>query len=294
MFHLNKHACHGHKTALSFEPNRPNWSSHADVFWAVDAGKRFTKQAAARRLCRLCGRMKTVVYVDGFNLYYGVLRGTTFKWLDLYALFQDHVLGPATCVETVRYYTAPVKGSASDDPASPQRQRIYLSALKAFNGNRIEIVHGSIVRTTPILRLLKTLQDGAVSRVRVVQLTEKETDVNLAADLISDAWLGRCDQAVICSNDRDFVGAVTAVRRDHPGVVIGIVAPVRDPHHISSYLRKLAHWYKALSPAHLARSQLPERIPGTLLRCPDAWRTCSGSPDQVRLPASTMTELDEL
>jgi hypothetical protein len=65
--------------------------------------------------------MKTFVYVDGFNLYYGLLRGTAFKWLDLYGLFQDHVLGAAARVEKVRYYTAPVKGSASDDPKSPQR-----------------------------------------------------------------------------------------------------------------------------------------------------------------------------
>jgi 6-hydroxy-3-succinoylpyridine 3-monooxygenase len=93
--------------------------------------------------------MKTVVYVDGLNLYYGVLRGTTFKWLDLYALFQDHVLGAATHVETVRYYTAPVKGSASDDPASPWRQQTYLRALKAYHGDHVEIVQGSIVRTTP-------------------------------------------------------------------------------------------------------------------------------------------------
>ena len=26
--------------------------------------------------------MKTIVYVDGLNLYYAALRGTPFKWLD--------------------------------------------------------------------------------------------------------------------------------------------------------------------------------------------------------------------
>ena len=120
--------------------------------------------------------------------------------------------------------------------------------------------------------------------------------------MISDAWLGRCEQAVICSNDRDLVGALAAVRRDHPDVVIGVVAPVRDQRLISSHLRKLAHWYKALSPAHLASSQLPEKIPGTPLRCPDAWKQCSDSSDQERVgsssevcvPESAIKELDEL
>jgi NYN domain len=237
--------------------------------------------------------MKTVVYVDGLNLYYGLLRGTAFKWLDLYRLFQDHILGAATHVDTVRYYTAPVKGSASDDPASPRRQQIYLRALKAYHGDRVEIIQGSIVRTTPILRLLNALQDGSVSKVRVVQFTEKETDVNLASDLISDAWLGRCEQAVICTNDRDLVGALAAVRRDHPRVEIGLVAPVRDQRYVSCYLSKLAHWHKAICPLHIARAQLPAKIPGTRLRCPDVWRACSDGSQEAPVDASALTELDE-
>jgi|HubBroStandDraft_2_1064218.scaffolds.fasta_scaffold337932_2 uncharacterized LabA/DUF88 family protein len=246
--------------------------------------------------------MRTVVYVDGLNLYYGGLRGTSFKWLDVYELFQSHVLGAATYVEKVRFYTALVKGSASDDPESAWRQQVYLRALKAHHSDRIEIILGSMVRTTPFLRLASVPRGSPVSTVRVIQLTERETDVNLAADLISDAWLGRCEQAVICSNDRDLVGALAAVRRDHPDVVIGVVAPVRDQRLVSSHLRKFAHWYKPLSPAHLASSQLPEKIPGTPLRCPDAWRPCSnsarqergGSSHEVCVPASAITELDEL
>ena len=31
--------------------------------------------------------MRTFVYVDGFNLYYGALKSTSSKWLDLPALF---------------------------------------------------------------------------------------------------------------------------------------------------------------------------------------------------------------
>ena len=33
-------------------------------------------------LASFWGPMKTWVYVDGFNLYYEALRGTTYKWLD--------------------------------------------------------------------------------------------------------------------------------------------------------------------------------------------------------------------
>ena len=31
--------------------------------------------------------MKTTLYIDGFNLYYGVLKGSPYKWLDVVKLF---------------------------------------------------------------------------------------------------------------------------------------------------------------------------------------------------------------
>ena len=55
--------------------------------------------------------MRTFVYVDGFNLYYGALKGTAIKWLDLVALFKT-VLQPHHDILTVKYFTAtaPVVG----------------------------------------------------------------------------------------------------------------------------------------------------------------------------------------
>lgn len=35
---------------------------------------------------------RTIVYIDGFNFYYGEIRGTPWKWLDPYKLFQN-ILG---------------------------------------------------------------------------------------------------------------------------------------------------------------------------------------------------------
>ena len=31
--------------------------------------------------------MRTFLYVDGFNRYYGAIKGTSWKWLDLSTLF---------------------------------------------------------------------------------------------------------------------------------------------------------------------------------------------------------------
>ncbi len=248
-----------------------------------------TTQAAARRLCRSCTSMKTIVYVDGLNLYYGSLRGTAFKWLDLYALFRDFVLEPDAEIEQIRYYTSPIKASSSDDPASPIRQQRYLRALKAHCGDRVQIIQGFIARTTPRLRLARPYPSSVHTvKVRVFQFTEKQTDVNLVSDFISDACHGRCKQAVLCSNDRDLVGALAAVQRDHSDVVVGLVAPVRERHQVTRDLSRLTKWCKVLRPEHLAQAQLPERIPGTQLTRPDEWRSdfITENHESERLPVS--------
>jgi uncharacterized LabA/DUF88 family protein len=229
--------------------------------------------------------MKTTVYVDGLNLYYSALRGTPFKWLDLYALFRDHVLDTNAGLEQVRYYTAPVKGSSSDDPCSPQRQQRYLAALETYHGSRIQIVQGFIARSTPFLRLVTTgKRCASPTKVQVFHFMEKQTDVNLAADLISDAWRNRFSQAVICSNDSDLVGALAAVRRDHPNVILGLVAPVRELRLVSSELKDQAAWCKTVDMTHLAKSQLPDRIPGTRFTRPIEWSDAAANLEVIREP----------
>ena len=88
---------------------------------------------------------RTIVYVDGYNLYYGLLRKSKLKWLDLVVLFNEHVLDDSANVIEVRYYTAPVLGRMSDNPESPQRQRRYLQALRKVHSTGLVIVEGRIM-----------------------------------------------------------------------------------------------------------------------------------------------------
>jgi hypothetical protein len=43
---------------------------------------------------------RTYIYVDGFNLYYGALKNTPHKWLDLKTLFQS-MLSPDNNIEKI-------------------------------------------------------------------------------------------------------------------------------------------------------------------------------------------------
>lgn len=233
------------------------------------------RQAALGRLChfwRIC--LRTVVYVDGYNLYYGLLRRSPFKWLDLYALFTNYVLDSEADVAEVRYYTAPVLGRMSDDPESPTRQRVYLQALRKMSPGRITIVEGRMHHATPHQRLVKPIPEVPhIEAVQVNVFNEKKTDVNLAADMIAGAWTGAYEQAVLCSNDSDLEAALATVKRYHPNLRLGLVAPIPGDDHrkISRDLVQFADWKKVLSTVHLANSQLPIQIPHTAIKKPASW-----------------------
>lgn len=219
--------------------------------------------------------MKTIVYIDGYNLYYGLLRKSPHKWLDLYKLFQENVLNQSAEVMEVRYYTAPVLSKMSDDPDSQQRQRIYLQALRKMPPNKIRIIEGKMVASTPFLRLVASIpQVPEMTHAKVYTLNEKNTDVNLASDLITGAWTGAYEQAVVCTNDTDISGALAAVREHHPNIHLGLVAPIPGDDHrrMASDLIKHTNWAKILSPVHLANSQLPDRIPSTSIHKPEKWK----------------------
>ena len=51
---------------------------------------------------------RCMVYVDGFNLYYGAVRNTPFKWLDLQRFFE--LLRPHDDLQQIHYFTALIDG----------------------------------------------------------------------------------------------------------------------------------------------------------------------------------------
>lgn len=87
--------------------------------------------------------IRTHVYIDGFNLYYGALKGRSHKWLNVVELAKQLV--PAGFdIERVKYFTARVSGAA--DPDAPKRQQQYLAALKTLP--EIEIHFGRFLAKT--------------------------------------------------------------------------------------------------------------------------------------------------
>ncbi|GAJ22676.1 unnamed protein product, partial [marine sediment metagenome] len=63
--------------------------------------------------------MKTIVYVDGFNLYYGAVKDTSLKWLNIHRMCELHL--PKDRIVGVKYFTAKII-SRPDDPQKHIRQ----------------------------------------------------------------------------------------------------------------------------------------------------------------------------
>ena len=63
--------------------------------------------------------MKTNIYIDALNLYYGAVRGTQYKWLDIDALFK--MVFPRNTICKIKYFTS-IVSSRPNDPGKPARQ----------------------------------------------------------------------------------------------------------------------------------------------------------------------------
>lgn len=102
-------------------------------------------------------KLRTRIYIDGYNLYYGCLRQTRYKWLDVLTLFENLILPsilyrptpddePATmelvagCA--IKYFTADIleRVAKGDDSVSSQAQ--YHNALRKLSGDRLTFVKG--------------------------------------------------------------------------------------------------------------------------------------------------------
>lgn len=209
------------------------------------------------------GPHRTIVYVDGFNFYYGAVKGTAWKWLDPAALF-NNVLGPQNELVKIKYFTARIQPSPND-PTVQNRQDAYLRALKA-HCPLIELYYGHFLRH----RISMEHANPPPSSVEVWKNEEKGSDVNLALHVLNDAWLNAYDCAVIVSNDSDLAESLRLVKvQNHK--LIGLVTPGAPKRKTSLQLKRHADFVKPIRTWMLKSSQLPDPIPGTKIHKPAGW-----------------------
>ncbi|HWT05498.1 MAG TPA: NYN domain-containing protein [Xanthomonadales bacterium] len=188
----------------------------------------------------------TNIYVDGFNLYYGAVKSTPYKWLDVAGLCQRIL--PKITINRVRYFTAMVDGSR--DPSAPQRQQIYLRALATIPNLTI---HRGFFLTKPTWMPVETPPPKVI---RVIKTEEKGSDVNLATYLMLDAFRGDFDQAIVVSNDSDLAEPIRIVQAE-----LGLAVGVFNPHKRPAYeITKVARFMRNIHVTTVANSQFPATL----------------------------------
>lgn len=192
--------------------------------------------------------VRTIVYVDAFNLYYGALKDTPFKWLDILALSRA-LLRRGNDIIRIKYFTAHVVPRPSD-PGAPTRQDLYLRALRTI---RADIVLGRFL-SHPVRMHLAHPHPGASPFVEVVKTEEKGSDVNIASHLLLDAARDRMDCAVLITGDSDLTTPVRMTKEEFRKTV-GVLNPQKQD---CKTLRAAASFYAHIRAGVLAASQFPD------------------------------------
>ena len=202
---------------------------------------------------------RVMAYVDGFNLYFG-LKQARFKryyWLDVAAL-AGNLLKSGQQLAVTHYFSARIRDN-SQNAADQERQSDYLEAL-ALQGVRCQFGH--------FLQKNRVCQS---CRAPWSDYEEKMTDVNIATQLLTDAFDDAFDMALVISGDSDLTTPIRRVQERFPVKRVIVAFP---PGRHSSALKRYASGYLTIGEDKLRTSQLPDQIvksDGFPLRRPPHW-----------------------
>lgn len=205
--------------------------------------------------------IRVIAYVDGFNLYFG-LRSKGWRryyWLNPWVMAQN-LLKPGQQLEAVKYFTARISADTGD-PGKRRRQSSWLEAVETVVG--VQVIYGHYLP-----KPLKCHSCGATW----ISHEEKMTDVNMAVEILRDAFDDAFDTALLISADSDLAPVLEAIRARLPAKRVIVVCP---PDRQSKKLESVATATFRLGRKVLQESQLPDQYVkpgGFVLRRPVTWK----------------------
>ena len=199
-----------------------------------------------------------IAYVDGFNLYFGLKEKgwSRLYWLNIQLLVRN-LLKHNQQLITTKYFTARVIGS----PDKEKRQTTFIEALETLS--YFEIFYGQY-QLNPRYCQNCGFQDMVPK--------EKMTDVQIAVEMLSDAFDDKFDVAMLISADSDLTPLVRSIKQMFPEKRIVVAFP---PARFSIALTTVADAYLYITRSKLVRSLFPDevsRADGFILRCPPHWK----------------------
>lgn len=191
-------------------------------------------------------RKRVQCFVDGFNLYHAIdrLGADHLKWNDLRRLVSIFIDPNQHDLREVFYFSA----WADWLPASVARHREYVSAIQA---------QGCTIRMG---RFKESKSRCRLCGKSWIAHEEKETDVNIALQLLLGAAQDDYDVAMLVSRDSDLTPAVRMVRDKFPQKQIKIISPPKAGH--SKEMGRLVGRknLSSIKQIHLERTLLPSSV----------------------------------
>jgi len=186
---------------------------------------------------------KTIFYVDGFNLYFGIKTSgwNNLKWIDINLLAQN-LIKPNQKIVEVNYFTSRVRNA----PDKEKRQITYLEALEHYS--RVNIYYG---KYQPNIITCYSCGHSYSSP------NEKMTDVNIAVKMLIDAFQNKFDTAILISGDSDLVPPVREIKKYFKDKKVIVAFPPKR-HNIS--ISNMVNGSFIIGRKKLKDSQLPDEI----------------------------------
>jgi len=198
---------------------------------------------------------RVCVYIDGFNLYFGIVEaGYNYKWLNLKKLGEG-LLKPNQELLEIKYFTSRV----SNNPDKQKRQTTFIEALDSIG---VKVYYGQY-------------QTDAVECNRCgnvwAKYNEKMTDVNIATQIIIDAYKDNYDMAMLISGDSDLVPPIKAVHENFKNKRVFVAFP---PKRHNKSISLVAKGSLVIGRKKLADSRFDEEVKkrdGYILKKPKEW-----------------------
>jgi uncharacterized LabA/DUF88 family protein len=200
---------------------------------------------------------RVIFYIDGFNFYYG-LKAKGWKkyyWLDFVKFFEQFTRESETLVNVLYFTATPI------DPGKKDRQDLLFSANKL--NPKFKLIFGKYLR-----------KEINIQGHRCITFEEKQTDVNIAVNMIKNVLYKNCDKSILVSADSDLLPALDLMREIDPSHKINcLFPPLRhsiDLENHSDYSLKLIRYEHRFK-----KSLLPGKVTlpsNYVILKPDRWR----------------------
>ena len=176
------------------------------------------------------------------------------KWLDIRRLI-DNLRKPEQAINAIKYFTSRV----GNNPDKQKRQSTYIEALETTD---ISVIYGRYQ-----INDVECHRCGNIWR----EPNEKMTDVNIATQMIIDAYADNYDTAILISGDSDLVPPIRAIHGTFKNKRVAVFFP---PKRFNSSVSAVAKGSLIIGRKKLVDSQFDINITkkgGFILQKPKEW-----------------------